>query len=582
MDNSTTKFPPRILFQDYQGYWSPLSSLYWSQQSKLLVSRHPKSCIEEIISHYCPQCLTRYSDDEVASFMNHCPSCYQCPCCEGFLTNLETATGEEHLFFCGMCFWRSDHSNLAEIDKAHLEETIIKKEKDTTMKEAFGTLLAQLQQTEADFTKSIRSELFYLKNARSRKNNKEEGVFKEVNREDIEQLYVKPSAPQVAPVALSPGAVERFESQQQAMLADHDFELTDLTQRILNINKQPTTTVDMMPLRLKLRTKKTVRCRADAEAGKMSILVQPKVFPLDGDSSMRLQKGKWWVKDSSAVHELPFVSITKVPSRKLLSRGEYSAIEISITNPREAYVAVSFSSVDNENNELPSTYDSATECLPELYPWVQQQQQQQFPVVNRLSYSPLLSTKASSASLVDAATAAAVTDTSGCDGTGTMPPQLPSHKENELCVIIEPYEDELLRDEVPNSKQTRAIVADSEGSDPAWSVRHEHNTAFFSIPLKLADRSFLADGESVTGSEDEIEFVGEGVTGTGKGREENPEAVNADDAAAGEASVPTKKQKKQRSLEMFEVYLKAKVHLESTADLAGPAMDLPFRIIFQL
>jgi hypothetical protein len=60
----------------------------------------------------------------------------------------------------------------------------------------------------------------------------------------------------------------------------------------------------MLPLRVPLRLKRTVRCRRDVNQGRMTILVQPKPGPLEGDSSQKV-RGTWWVKDSSAIHEVP-------------------------------------------------------------------------------------------------------------------------------------------------------------------------------------------------------------------------------------------------------------------------------------
>ena len=60
---------PCVLHMDYNAWWAPLSSLYFSSSSQLLCSRHPESCIQEIISHYCPQCLTRYMEEEIKNYL---------------------------------------------------------------------------------------------------------------------------------------------------------------------------------------------------------------------------------------------------------------------------------------------------------------------------------------------------------------------------------------------------------------------------------------------------------------------------------------------------------------------------------
>jgi hypothetical protein len=80
-----------------------------------------------------------------------------------------------------------------------------------------------------------------------------------------------------------------------------------------------------------LRTKKTLRCRHDYEVGKMNILIQTKQSPLDGDSSMKLQKGKWWIKDSSAVHDFPHLSVIG-----LGQCGDHWFIDVRIVNPKDS------------------------------------------------------------------------------------------------------------------------------------------------------------------------------------------------------------------------------------------------------
>lgn len=77
---------PCIIYKDYNEIWAQLSHMYWSTSSNCLVSRHPLSCVDEIISHYCPHCLTRYMEDEANLYKSRCHSCFQCPLCESVLT----------------------------------------------------------------------------------------------------------------------------------------------------------------------------------------------------------------------------------------------------------------------------------------------------------------------------------------------------------------------------------------------------------------------------------------------------------------------------------------------------------------
>lgn len=103
---------PAVIYKDYNGIWAQLSSLYWSTSSTFLVSRHPLSCIEEIISHYCPQCMTRYMEDEAQMYKNRCPSCFQCPECESVIvvslsSDLDNEGKPLLEILCRYCHWKS-------------------------------------------------------------------------------------------------------------------------------------------------------------------------------------------------------------------------------------------------------------------------------------------------------------------------------------------------------------------------------------------------------------------------------------------------------------------------------------------
>ena len=78
------------------------SELYWSQNLKCLISRHPLSSAYEVIAYFCPQCLTRYSEDDVNVFHGLCPCCYKCPCCTAVLAL------EGHRLSCGLCLWSKE------------------------------------------------------------------------------------------------------------------------------------------------------------------------------------------------------------------------------------------------------------------------------------------------------------------------------------------------------------------------------------------------------------------------------------------------------------------------------------------
>ena len=122
---------PMVIYQDYNGIWAQLTSLYWSTSSSFLVSRHPLSCIEEVISHYCPQCMTRYLEDEAQIYKNRCPSCFQCPECESVIVHsLSSVLDKDNKplleLVCRYCHWQS---SIRGNEKSDLELAVIENER---------------------------------------------------------------------------------------------------------------------------------------------------------------------------------------------------------------------------------------------------------------------------------------------------------------------------------------------------------------------------------------------------------------------------------------------------------------------
>ena len=120
---------PAILHMDYNGYWAPLSHLYFSTSSKLIVARHPISCEEELQGFlYCSQCLTRFQNEDVSQHYDRCPTCFTCPRCTSILTvasvssssSSSPADGQVELK-CDFCPWRSSSSGIVGKTKEDIE-----------------------------------------------------------------------------------------------------------------------------------------------------------------------------------------------------------------------------------------------------------------------------------------------------------------------------------------------------------------------------------------------------------------------------------------------------------------------------
>jgi len=75
----------------------------------------------------------------------------------------------------------------------------------------------------------------------------------------------------------------------------------------------------------------------------MSIIAQPKTFPLEGDSSLKIQRGKWWIKDSSAIHVVPRLVVIKLPDGEVLKRGGVTFLHLELSNPRDTPLPLTLS-----------------------------------------------------------------------------------------------------------------------------------------------------------------------------------------------------------------------------------------------
>ena len=297
---------PCVIYRDYKGFWSPLSALFWSTSSQLLVSWHPFSCVEDIISQYCPQCLSRYMEEEVKTSLNRCPSCFQCPCCSGTLHRSSDSAGVTN-FTCSGCSWR---------------HTLRNDSGSPSMADHFNKILQSLRDEESG-------------GIQTQTPIPPANLGTRWRMSDLEKSLASKCAPH------NTHKKESCEAESsESSLATSDCILTTLNQRLNFPGIQPSMITGLKPVGVALRSKKTVRCRKDVEEGKMSILVQPKLFPLEGDSSQKLQRGKWFVKDSSAVHEVPSISITKLPDSKSIEDKESSLLHITITNPKDSKLRI--------------------------------------------------------------------------------------------------------------------------------------------------------------------------------------------------------------------------------------------------
>lgn len=266
----------------YRGIWTPQNKVYFSQSSKILVSRHPLEVVEEILYTYCPQCFSRFSEDDACDSGNVCPSCKQCPRCDGVVVSKSADSPP----VCTTCMFvpASEAMSIS----------------DNLRQEAFAALLTQYQSL-----------------------NKRKVVGQSANEATNDSRWKL--------------------SDLESKMAENQSKQGE-TVDFLSNHRQGTS--EDIPIEkavgVRLRSKRTVRCRKDLEEGKLNILVQPKPYPLDGDSSMKLQTGDWWVKDSSAIHFIPYITILELPKLDDIAHQQWSTMKIRFRNPRDSPAIIRF------------------------------------------------------------------------------------------------------------------------------------------------------------------------------------------------------------------------------------------------
>ena len=361
-----------------------MSELYWSSSSKVLVSRHPLSIVEEKLSFYCPRCLTRYSDEETNTYDGRCPSCFNCPQCTSSLTtslclntdtNAKNKVNKYQVLLCGYCSWRSDLViDLKGEDKAELESIILEKERENVANESFQKQLNLLKETfDTSILNSLssRSRLLSKKSLSSQLlsasldniNNNDNSARQRMTLEDVEKINDTKDKSSSSSSSSSYWSnkpnnntnivnVTSIDNNNPICLATNEFAFTEESQRFHNAGAGFLVS-SAYPTRIRLKTKRTVRSRLDLSQGKMSILVQPKAFPLEGDSSLIVSKGKWWVKDASAIHTVPIIDIITLPTIDSLlniNNTIIPTITIRISNPKENKVLVDIKRMDTKQN----------------------------------------------------------------------------------------------------------------------------------------------------------------------------------------------------------------------------------------
>lgn len=295
-----------IQYRDQLGWYSSLSSLYFSTSSSTLISKNPLQTIEDTISYYCPQCFTRLTPEDAQSQYYQCIYCYQCPC-EGILIQAKREEGEgEDILKCYSCCSSFDIPSISAIsslnNKIKISKDFInlyhyyndKMKKSSLSSSLFSTDPLSSLLSSSSIPSSSSQDKMFKWNFESLENK-----LKKSDKTDSEPFFTTSS---------SNSSILPFLSVLNHPDPSIDISLSAIS---TSISSSPTTT--SYPINLvkpiKLRKKKTIRSRFDFEATRSNILVQPHPFPLDGDSSQRIGVGKFFVKESLAIHFFPQIQV---------------------------------------------------------------------------------------------------------------------------------------------------------------------------------------------------------------------------------------------------------------------------------
>ena len=330
---TTTLDAPKVLYCDLEGFWEPLSLLYFSLSNRHLVSRHKESSMEEILSHYCPACITRFMEDEVTLHRDQCPSCKECPIC---FSTLSVITLDAKAYFeCEYCTWRSTFSAS---DAPSLHQVVSKMYQSRSHEEEFSALLSSYE--------LVKKKAPTLIKGRPKGETWKLSDIEKIVEEKSKSKTFSPYAESRLYRTMKPTNSTDISSIRQLDL------LPSLEQTMRYANFQPRTTSELLPIPVRLNVKRMVRCRKDVLDGSLSIMLQPKTFPLEGDSSHKLQKGKWWVKNSCASVEIPSIIIRKSPDTAALRKGMSGYLHLLIENPRESNITIRLSPGTKEDHSL--------------------------------------------------------------------------------------------------------------------------------------------------------------------------------------------------------------------------------------
>lgn len=418
----------KILFCDINGWWDKLERMFMSNSG--LVSRNPESCLEEIISYYCPQCLNRYMEDEVNGYQNRCPNCFTCPICECIVSDdnsnniNEKYEDDRRIFKCNYCSWKG--GIVSDVEKLQ--------------KEAFQELLFSYQEEDALLRNPKRVHTHLRKQQRDH-----EGSWRCA---DIEEAITNKTSE----------SLRNINPRNNSVL----YKYIDKTVGDYHNNNILTWKEPGIAKGVALRTKRTLRSRKDFDEGKMSILVQPKAFPLEGDSSMNLQRGRWFIKDTSAFYSIPRLEVINNYASNTSNTNDFNENEIlclHISNPLEDDILLRFESRNG------TTWGGKVN--------------EDGDISDKGNHQYLANLRISNGKKVKRATIS--------NSTSSLPSFTPP-------ISLKGYEDPLLRDNMGGCVHDQDLIDFGDG----FQMKQYENEAIIIVPLEAIDANSVDQSTAVT------------------------------------------------------------------------------------
>jgi hypothetical protein len=331
-----------------QGAGALLSDLLLCESCGGLLRRDsPLDVIEEIDSYYCSQSLDNLPSSEALLLRNCSAKVFECPDCQNLLstqgaggveaeaeteaesgvasgsaTASASATTARYYLFCQHCRWDSQGAGLVARSPDELAAAALTRE--TAYHEDGARLVAALTEhfrsietkwNSYGLVSSVTKEASHLSGGRGGGGG--DSSSDGLSGDDVWRWKDCDAAYEA-----------RAQAAARGSRPDPPAVINDALQALHSGASM------VVPRRVSLRTKRSLRCRRCSAANLPNIVCKPQINPLKGDSSMRTNVGAWFKKKSLANDLLPRAVCVRDPASR--------SVLLALTNPRDCPVTMHF------------------------------------------------------------------------------------------------------------------------------------------------------------------------------------------------------------------------------------------------